>query len=165
MTREEAIRFIDEVLKGVWVNWTPTDMQCETWVYVLKTFDYENARQAIRNWSILQEKLWKEPNIAKVKGVLMAAKLKAEGKGANSPVHLYTIVKESRLGKSHLVNMPNGKQVKVSDEAGERFFVGTPAQVPDEYEIERRAECNRKSMTSITGENYVVKYSEIKGKV
>lgn len=164
MIETEAREFVTDVLCGEWSTWKPTNWQIRNWTLVLKDFEYEASVQAVRNYSMTEERKFKEPNIAKIKRLLQAEKNKEMGLKNNEPVHLYTIVKESNLGKKKEVVMLDRDTISVNYEGGEKFFVGTPGQVPDEYEIERRAEQNRKAMTVITGENHVIKYQEIAGK-
>jgi hypothetical protein len=139
MTKEQAEQFISGVLKGVWTNWETTAFQYTGWIRMLQDYDYEVSENALHDYVVNTEKIYREPNIASIKKMLQRAKNKAAGIKGGGPVHLFTIVKESQLDDKY--------------ERGERFYVGTPNQVPDEY-----------CMNGITGVNHVVKYAEIRGK-
>lgn len=152
MIESDARQFVIDVLCGEWSSWKPTDWQIKSWILVLKDFEYKASVQAVRNYSMTEERKFKEPNIAKIKRLLQAEKNKAMGLKNNEPVHLYTIVKERLLENDKFGLL------------GEKFFVGNLADVPDEDEIARRAENTRKICNGITGENHIIKYQEIAGK-
>lgn len=48
MTRAERLHFIDEQLKGLWPQWTPTEAEMSLWMSVLTRFDYGLARTALQ---------------------------------------------------------------------------------------------------------------------
>jgi hypothetical protein len=48
MTRAERLRFIDEELKGLWPQWTPTDAELCVWMSDLAPLPYDVARAAAR---------------------------------------------------------------------------------------------------------------------
>jgi len=81
---------------------------------------------------------------------LLKEKAKIFGKKINEPVHLYTIVKEKFIENDRFGLV------------GERFYAGNMAIVPDEHEIEKRAERDRQTKNKMTGENHVIKYIDIK---
>ncbi len=48
MTRAERLRFIDEELKGLWPQWTPTDAEMRVWMAVLADDDHGVAQRALQ---------------------------------------------------------------------------------------------------------------------
>ncbi len=47
MTRHEQHRFIDQELKGLWPQWSPTDAEVRVWTALLSEYDYDAARSAL----------------------------------------------------------------------------------------------------------------------
>ena len=49
MTRLEAQGFIEKILKGLWADWQPTDIQLSNWIQKLQTCDYQRAKFSVEN--------------------------------------------------------------------------------------------------------------------
>jgi len=49
MTKPEAQNFIEKVLKGLWAEWAPTDIQLSNWMLKLQACEYAKAKNAVEN--------------------------------------------------------------------------------------------------------------------
>ena len=49
MTKLEAQNFIEKILKGLWADWQPTDIQLSNWTQKLQTCDYQRAKFSVEN--------------------------------------------------------------------------------------------------------------------
>lgn len=49
MTHVEAQNFIEKVLRGLWPEWTPKDIQLSIWIEKLQNCDYQRAKVAVEN--------------------------------------------------------------------------------------------------------------------
>jgi hypothetical protein len=151
MTTAEANQFVSDVLRALWSRWDPGDEEIRGWTDRLTKFDYGRAQKAVNDlFFTTVSRVAPPPD--KVFAVLYKHAFIKPRKGSNDPVHLYTIIKESKLG-----NVKFGM-------GGERFYVGTSAEVPDKEEIVRRAERDREVANRMYGEPHVIIYPKIEGK-
>lgn len=143
MIEIEAREFVKKVLQGEWPNWNPTDWQLKTWLMVLVEYEYEPSLRAVRDYSITVEKRYKEPNIVTIKQILLAVKIKIEGVRKNEPVKLFTLVRESNIGKRY----------------GLDYYAPTSEEIPSEHEIENQAAVAQREANSLYRENHIIVYS------
>lgn len=66
MTDNEATQFIENVLKGLWPSWSPTDMQYGLWISKLRNYDYFKAERELKNWICETDYVAKAPAIGKI---------------------------------------------------------------------------------------------------
>jgi hypothetical protein len=137
MTREDAVRLIENVFKAHWTNWRFDDEETAVWIKELCKYEYERAKTAINNFYMAQTKQGKPPP-AQIRLVLRKYAQIEKQKQSNEPVKLFEIVREGKL-------------------RGYSFFKNLP--LPADQEIEDYAEKVRKDCdATYGGKHYVVRY-------
>lgn len=140
MTKEDAKRFINEVLTALWPRWTPKDYEIDVWVNKLAYYDYEAAKKATNNAFFGEERRGNLPPAGKIIQALRTISQLGQNKG-QGPVLLYTVIKER-----HYLD---GKRPPFF---GSRIFGKTRSQP----ELERNAELMRGKYNQLYGENHIV---------
>lgn len=141
MDKIEAIGFVDRVLKGLWPDWLPTDIQNSLWIRKLQKYNYGRAEKAITDWLSEQEYWAKAPKIGKILKALDSRKATEEIRHEDyEPVCLYEIFDQDNLKRN------------------QGFWVGTKKEIPIQQEIEHQAERDRENMARLYGGNWIVSY-------
>ena len=72
MDRTGTISFIEDELKGVWPEWSPTEAETRVWFGVLARYDYDTARTAAQQYFSETGGNYKRP---KPNGIVTNAKI------------------------------------------------------------------------------------------
>lgn len=153
MTNQEAERFVDSVLKGLWPRWETTEEETTGWVQRLQKYDYGRARQAVNNTFFASSSKRPRPPAGKIFKVLKSKARIILPREATEPVLLFSIIKERFF-----------KEDKTSTRFAKGFFATTPEEACDKNEIERKAEAIREKCNWMYGENHIILYPDKKEK-
>lgn len=145
MTKEQAKKFIEEVLGGLWSRWEPKKEEMDGWIDRLLYFDYASARIAVSNSFFEANIRGVEPPAGKILNAIRKSQQRSGRQKKGEPVLLYTIIKESLFNA--------GKNYRIY---GKGFYVGNPGQIPAPQETERRAERDRQWASQMYAENHII---------
>lgn len=91
MTETEAQNFVNDVLKGLWADWEPTDAQYSLWVRKLLRFQYNKAKVALENWFLETKYTGKQPDINKILKYLSTKRAYDRGILQPEPVKVFEL--------------------------------------------------------------------------
>jgi hypothetical protein len=92
MTKLERMQFIDEELKGLWPQWTPTEAEVRTWMGVLAGADYPSARTALQQCFCEQAGNYARPKPGPLLAKLRLLAVQHHGAACPRPCDLWTSV-------------------------------------------------------------------------
>jgi hypothetical protein len=148
METNQADKFIETEIKGLYQEWKPQDAERSILMNALKYLDYGQARMALNNWFITQTKTFKNPPISQMIQLFRKIYQRNQKRQSNEPVLLYTIIRERFVKEGKTVNCYS-----------QRLYANVPANIPsDPLVIENQAEKHREKMNQLYGENYIILY-------
>lgn len=157
MTSQEAENFINTELKGLWPDWNPTDAEFKLWSQELMKVDYFPTKSSIDNWYIRQTRLYKRPNLGRLRPLFKKIISEKERREQNEPVLLYTIVKESNIVERSFIDSRTGETVEYTSMIGQRCSIGRRDMLPaDPQVIEIEAEQKRQRFNDLYGGNHII---------
>lgn len=91
MNETEAQNFIEQVLKGLWPDWEPTDAQYGLWVRRLLRFQFYKAKDALEKWFCETQRTYKIPPINNILKYLSAKKAWDSSKAQPEAVKVFEL--------------------------------------------------------------------------
>lgn len=140
MTETEAQNFFNEVIKGFWPEWEPTDAQCSLWARKLRRFQYSKAKEAFENWFCEAQRTYKSPPLNNVLKYLSAKKAWDRGILQPEPVKVFELFDQEK---------PRRKMA---------FYESSLAALKKRkpHEIEQEAEIRRHGCNAMYSSNWVL---------
>jgi len=140
MTEEQAFQFVDEVLRGLWTGWEPTNAELQLWTKNLVKVLYEPTRQNIYNWFAMQQRPGKRPLIGTLKHLFVHDKAMT-----SEPVPVFELIEDKGDG--------------VLADKGMSFFAPSGLKIPENRAaIEEYAENVRRNCEHLYRKRYVIKW-------
>jgi len=131
VTEPEAQDFVDNIIKGLWPKWEPSDAQYRIWVKMLCKYDFLKSQEKLERWFGATEKPSREP----VMGIIKKFLVPEGGREKKDPTLLFA-----------LRPADGGRETK--------FFIS--GDMPDVESIEREAERCRRQAENSYGRDYVI---------
>ena len=140
MTEEQAFQFVDEVLRGLWTGWEPTNAELQLWTKNLVKVLYEPTRQNIYNWFAMQQRPGKRPLIGTLKHLFVFDKALT-----SEPVCVFELLEDKGDGSSFEKVMS--------------FWAASEPKMPcDRHVIEDEAERIRRHCEQLYQKKYVIRW-------
>ena len=136
MNAIDAQDFIQNVVKELWPDWTPTDYLTKLWNESLANCDFEDSKRALRVWYAESVRPGKDP----VLGIFNKIKVKTDGtvRVCSNPLRLFGLSRIDRLDRVR------------------GFYVSSEKKRPENLEIEQMAEQARRKSELLYGGQWVV---------
>ena len=71
MTNEEAQKFFDDVLRAMWDNWKPSNLDTALWLAILRQCKYEESEMSLRRWYSNTDRITRKPIPGQIRNILI----------------------------------------------------------------------------------------------
>lgn len=139
MDRNDADRFVANVLVSLWPDWKPGEANIKLWVRKLELYEYSEAKRIVSDFKAESQISYKFPPTGKLlKRLSIYARKKEKGR-KHEPTLLYEIFREDNLKQK------------------QAFYSGSDERVLQNKElIEQEAERNREKMCQMYEGNWII---------